>query len=144
MCIETPGRYRVSQMQTILKCRQTWFQSEMRKCTHRGHRFTEYSFLNSAIALSSILESYSAYLSFLHKKTVFVSVTLCLPTFQEKMPPKKKKSPDIGHLSPPCPHLVSDLSPAPLLISRGIEVTLPLFLLCCRIAVAYGHSSSLQ
>lgn len=56
----------------------------------------------------------------------------------------KRKSPDIGHLSPPCPHLVSDLSPAPLLISRGIEVTLPFFPCCCRIAVAYGHSSSLQ
>lgn len=28
---------------------------------------------------------------------------------------------DIGHPSPPCPHLVSDLSLAPLLISQGIK-----------------------
>lgn len=90
MCIETPGRYCVSQMQTILKCRQTWFQSERRKWTHGGQRFTEYPFLNSAIALSSIKKSYATYLSFLHKKTVIVSIPLYLPTFQEKMLRKKK------------------------------------------------------
>lgn len=37
------------------------------------------------------------------------------------------------------PHFVSDLSLAPLLISQGIKVTLPLFSCRQRIAVAYGH-----
>lgn len=39
----------------------------------------------------------------------------------------------------PCPHLVSDLSLTPLLISQGIKVTLPLFSCCQRIDVAYGR-----
>lgn len=42
------------------------------------------------------------------------------------------------------PNLVSDLSLAPLLISRGIKITLPLFSCCHHIAGAYGQSSSLQ
>lgn len=45
---------------------------------------------------------------------------------------------DIGHPSPPCPHLVGDLSLAPL-ISQGIKVTPPLFSCCQHIAVVYGR-----
>lgn len=50
---------------------------------------------------------------------------------------------DIGHPSPPCPHLVSDLSLAPL-ISQGIKVTPPsVFVLathCCGLRLLHPFS----
>lgn len=79
--------------------------------------------------------------------TAFVTITLlylvgCYSQWGSQQLLRKDTSKnclDIGHPSPLCPHLVSDLSLVPFLISQGIKATLPLFSCCQRVAVAYGH-----
>lgn len=82
----------------------------------------------------------------LHIPAAFVTITLlcllnCYCQWGSEQLLRKdtsKNGLDIGHPSPTCPQLVTDLSLAPLLISQGIKVTLPLFLCCQRIVMAYG------
>lgn len=119
-------------MQTLLRCQQTrWFQSEIRKRAHSSCTFTVSPCIDSVIALSSMSKWYILvlFMLILHISAAFVTIILlCLPSCYSQWVSDQlirkdtsKNCLDIGHPSPPCPHLVSDLSLAPLLISQGIK-----------------------